>query len=82
MPNIHEVPGVCSSRYTFLSIARLAEMGCPVSTPVCEREQQNERVCVRMRERVCVSERKRESASVCLQKRDRERKSECVCVKE
>jgi len=33
MPNIHEVPGVCSSRYTFLSLARLAEMGCPVSTP-------------------------------------------------
>lgn len=33
MPNIHEVPAVCSTRYTFLSIARLAEMGCPLSTP-------------------------------------------------
>ncbi|EKX46763.1 hypothetical protein GUITHDRAFT_107536 [Guillardia theta CCMP2712] len=33
MPNVCHVPGICSTRYTVLSIGRMAELGCPISNP-------------------------------------------------
>jgi len=33
MPNINVVPGVCSARYTALSIGRMAELGDPIKNP-------------------------------------------------
>ncbi|KAJ1465438.1 hypothetical protein T484DRAFT_1864768 [Baffinella frigidus] len=33
MPNVNDIPGVCSARFTVLTIGRMAEMGSPVTTP-------------------------------------------------
>eukprot|EP00802_Teleaulax_amphioxeia_P009869 Tamp_09891.p1 GENE.Tamp_09891~~Tamp_09891.p1 ORF type:complete len:620 (+),score=148.31 Tamp_09891:79-1938(+) len=33
MPNVCHVPAICSTRYTVLSVGRMAELGSPVSSP-------------------------------------------------
>lgn len=33
MPNVNAVPGICSARYTALSIGRMAELGNPLASP-------------------------------------------------
>ena len=33
MPNVLQVPAICGTRYTALSIARMAEMASPVTNP-------------------------------------------------